>query len=102
MRYAVLIFSLMMPLVFQAPPASANVIERACRQLDRSSATPARCACVGKVASQKLSASERRKVAVWFRDPHKAQEVRQSDRRRDEKLWARYRAFGDAASRTCS
>lgn len=101
MRYVILIFSLMVPLAVSAPQASANAVERACRQLDRSSATPARCACVGKVASQKLSASERRKVAGWFSDPHQAQVVRQSDRRRDEKLWARYRAFGDAAERAC-
>ena len=101
MQKPALILSLALPVLMMAPQASANVIETACRQLDTASATAARCRCVGEVATQSLTKSDQRKVATWFKDPHQAQVVRQSDKRRDEKLWARYKAFGDAAARSC-
>ena len=83
-------------------PVQAGVIERACRQADRDAATPSLCRCIQRVANRNLNATERRKVAKWFDDPHQAQVVRQSDRRSDERLWKKYRAFGDAAERSCS
>ena len=84
-----------------APAGAAGVIERACRQSDREAATPELCRCIQKVANRSLSFRERRTVARWFKDPHKAQKVRQSDRRRDEILWERYKAFGEEARRRC-
>ena len=83
-------------------PSEAGVIERACRQADRTAASPSLCRCIQRVANHSLKASERRKVAKWFGDPHQAQVVRQSDRRSDEVLWKRYRAFGERAERSCS
>ena len=85
-------------------PASAGlgVIDRACRQSNRPAATAQMCGCIQQVANTALNRSERRKVARWFKDPHQAQVVRQSDRRSDEVLWQRYRAFGDLAARTCN
>jgi hypothetical protein len=82
-------------------PSDAGVIERACRQADRTAATPSLCRCIQRVANKSLKASERRKVAKWFEDPHQAQVVRQSDKRSDERLWKRYRAFGEKAERSC-
>ncbi len=84
-----------------AAPVSAGVIERACRQSDRSAATPELCRCIQKVANRSLSFRERRKVAKWIKEPHMAQEVRQSDRRRDEILWERYKAFGERVQEVC-
>ncbi|MFW8594590.1 hypothetical protein [Cribrihabitans neustonicus] len=81
--------------------AGAGVIENACRQSDRG-ASPALCGCIQKIASHKLTRAEQRKVSKWFRDPHQAQVVRQSSRRSDERLWQRYKAFGDTAARACS
>ncbi|GHH01756.1 hypothetical protein [Pseudodonghicola xiamenensis] len=82
-------------------PTEAGVIERACRQSNRSAASPQLCSCIQRVANSSLSASERRKVARWFGDPHQAQEIRQSSRSSDSKLWERYRAFGDRANQVC-
>ncbi|MFV0512698.1 MAG: hypothetical protein ACK5MY_03535 [Jhaorihella sp.] len=84
-------------------PASAGlgVIDRACRQSNRPAATPQMCGCIQEVANSTLNRTERRKVARWFKDPHQAQVVRQSDRRSDAELWERYQAFGDLAARTC-
>jgi hypothetical protein len=83
-------------------PAEAGAIERACRQADRTAASPSMCGCIQQVANASLTRSERKKVASWFDDPHQAQVVRQSSRSGDEQLWLRYKAFGERASRTCS
>lgn len=81
--------------------AEAGAIERACRQSDRTAASPGLCNCIQKVANRSLTASERKKVSKWFADPHQAQVVRQSSNRSDERLWLRYKAFGDHAARSC-
>lgn len=82
--------------------AAPGVIDRACRQSNRADASPQLCGCIQKVANQSLNMRERRKVAKWFNNPHLAQKVRQSDRRRDEILWERYKAFGEQARQVCS
>lgn len=84
------------------PAAAGGPIERACRQSGRQAATPAMCQCIQKVANINLNRSEQRKAAKFFKDPHMAQEVRQSDRRSDEALWLRYKAFGKQAAATCT
>ncbi len=81
--------------------AGLGVIERACRKADRTAATPQLCTCIQKVANVSLNRGERRKVAKWFDDPHRAQEVRQSDNRKDEALWERYKLFGERAKDNC-
>lgn len=81
--------------------AGMGVIDRACRGSDRSAASPQLCSCIQKVANSSLSRSERHKVAKWFNNPHQAQEVRQSDNSSDERLWLRYKAFGERAKATC-
>ena len=83
-------------------PAEASTISRACQATNRSAATPQLCRCIQQVADQNLSKSEQRRVAKFFRDPHMAQEVRMSDRRSDEELWKRYKAFGERVSQSCS
>ena len=101
MRTNLPIVAVVLSLGLWTGPASANEIETACRALNTASATDSRCRCVGVVAVERLTAADRRKVVKWFSDPHQAQVVRQSDRRRDEKLWARYKEFGEAAAKTC-
>lgn len=81
--------------------AASGVIDRACRQANRSAATPQLCRCIQKVANHSLNRSERRKAAKFFADPHRAQEVRQSNRDSDEALWKKYKAFGEKARATC-
>ena len=98
----ILLFTLTVAtLGWTAPAVEAGVINRACLKSDRSAATPTLCRCIQKVANATLSRSERRKASKFFRDPHMAQEVRQSDRRGDEEFWKRYRAFGERAQTTC-
>ena len=39
--------------------------------------------------------------ASFYRNPHQAQEIRQSDRGRDESFWKAYRAYGERAEQLC-
>ncbi len=91
--------------LFAAPlvptAVSAGPIENACVRSDRPQATRALCRCVDSVAQRTLTRSEQRRAARFFRDPQLAQDVRMSRSQRDNEFWARYRAFGEAAERTC-
>jgi hypothetical protein len=82
--------------------ASAGTIERACLGSDRSAANPQLCACIQQAADLTLTNRDQSRAAKFFRDPHQAQEVRQSDRASDEEFWRRYRSFGDTAEAFCS
>lgn len=82
--------------------ASSNgAVSRACNGSDRSAANPALCGCIQRVANQTLSASDQRRAARFFRDPHESQETRMSDNRGDEAFWLRYKNFGNQAARYC-
>jgi len=82
-------------------PASANPIERACLQSNRSAANQTLCSCVGQAAQRTLTGSQMREGARFFSDPQRAQDVRQSDRRRHEEMWQAWRNFGDTAEQMC-
>jgi len=81
--------------------AAANPIQRACLQSGRSAASNTLCACIGAAADMTLTNRQMRDGARFFRDPQRAQDVRQSDRRNDEELWLAWRSFGEAAEAMC-
>lgn len=87
--------------VFTAPLAQAGVIERACLSSDRAAGNRALCGCIQDAADLTLSGGDQRRAATFFKDPHKAQVVRQSDNSRDEAFWLRYREFGATAESFC-
>ena len=87
--------------VLPATPAEARRIERACLQSDRSAASPQLCGCIQRVADQVLTRSDQRLAARFFRDPQRAQDIRQSDNAKHEDFWKRYRAFGSTAEKVC-
>lgn len=80
---------------------AAGDIERACLGSERASGNRALCGCIQDAADLTLSTSDQRRAAGFFRDPHQAQVVRQSDRRSDEVFWDRYKQFGEAAETFC-
>lgn len=82
-------------------PVHAGSIENACISSGRRAANHSTCSCIQRVADQLLTGSEQRLAATFFKDPHKAQEVRQSDSTSDEKFWRRYKQFGSVASSSC-
>jgi len=83
-------------------PLDANPVERACNRSDRSAANARLCSCIGGVARATLSRRDMRQAARFFRDPARAEEMRMSDRSRDEAFWDRYSEFGEAAESQCS
>lgn len=76
-------------------------ISAACVRSDRRAANSRLCGCIQAVANRELSGADQRLAAKFFRDPHQAQEIRQSDRRSHEIFWKRYRAFADSAEAQC-
>ncbi len=88
-------------LVLLAGAAGAGTIENACLKSDRRAASRALCGCIQKVADATLGRSDQRLAASFFSDPHRSQEVRQSDSRNNERFWQRYVRFGAAAEVHC-
>lgn len=93
---AALIAAAAMPLL-----ACSGPIEKACVQSGRAAATSELCGCVQRAADATLGRSDQRLAAGFFKDPHRAQTVRQSDRRGHEEFWQRYKAFGATAEANC-
>ncbi len=83
-----------------APMALAGPIERACNA-SGGAANPRLCTCIQQAADLTLTGRDQTRAAKFLRDPHQAQEIRQSGRRSDEAFWQRYRAFGETAEAFC-
>ncbi len=83
-----------------APVAASGKIERACLNSDRQ-ASRTQCKCIQRVANNQLTRSDQKLAAKFFKDPHLAQEIRQSNSASKEKFWKRYKNFGKAAAKTC-
>ena len=79
----------------------AGVIERACVKSDRKAANRAICGCIQDVADITLDANDQKLAARFFRNPQLAQDIRESDRGRDERFWERYKSFGQTAETYC-
>jgi hypothetical protein len=81
--------------------AQAGPIERACIAAGRQAASGRLCRCIQHVADQTLTRADQRFAAKFFGDPHKAQEIRQSENDRHEAFWLRYKEFGISAAALC-
>ena len=98
-KLAVLTLSLC--LLGSSAPAG-DLIRKACLKAARVGATPTMCLCIQQVADVKLKKRKDQKLAAsFFKDPHKAQEIRQSDNRTHESFWDRYKLWGLAAEKNC-
>lgn len=84
-----------------ASALSAGPISRACLTSGRKAANHGLCNCIQYVADAALTRSDQRLAAKFFRDPHMAQEIRQSDRANHEAFWQRYKVFGAKAEAAC-
>lgn len=79
---------------------AAGTVERACLSSGRA-ANRAVCGCIQDVANLTLTGSDQKMASSFFKDPQKAQDVRQSDRRSHEEFWLRYKQFGAFAQQLC-
>ena len=85
-----------------ASGAVAGTIERACLKSDRGAGKRSLCGCIQDAADITLTRGDQRLAAKFFRDPHMAQEVRQSDNSSYEVFWKKYKQFGQTAEAYCS
>lgn len=88
-------------LLFSAGIAQAGVVERACLSANRSAASRSLCGCIQDAANMTLNRRDQKLAATFFKDPAKAQEIRQSDRGAHEDFWNRYKLFGSTAEAFC-
>lgn len=86
---------------YRVVPTASGPVSKACNGSQRSARNPQLCGCIQAAADVELSGGDQRRMVRFYDDPHEAQEVRQSDRRRDEEFWKRYSAFVDRAERMC-
>jgi len=81
---------------------ASGPVSKACNNSQRSARNPQLCGCIQAAADVELSGDDQRRMVRFYDDPHEAQEVRQSDRRRDEEFWKRYSAFVNRAESMCT
>ena len=84
-----------------AGAAQAGAIDKACQKSERPG-NRALCGCIQQVADMTLSGNDQRRAAGFFKEPDKAQQVRQSDHSSDESFWLRYKAFAETAEALCA
>jgi len=89
-------------LVALSQPVIADGIEEACIASERANSDRQLCQCIQKAADLTLSDRDQRLAATFFENPHRSQEIRQSDSRRNEAFWERYKNFGETAEALCS
>jgi len=99
MRKLTLAF-LMLCLTASSAPAG-KAIKNACLKAGREAASRSLCTCIQDVANKSLKSREQRLAASFFKNPHKAQVIRQSDRKSHEVFWQKYKIFGAAAEEEC-
>ena len=99
MRRLALLVLLLVSAGSSAP--AGNLIAKACLKAARPGASRALCACIQTVADRTLTRRDQRLAAGFFRNPHRAQVIRQSSRRAHAEFWRRYKAFGAAAEDSC-
>ena len=80
---------------------AGSKIEKACLKSDRKAVTRELCSCIQFVADQSLTRAQQSKGAKWFKDPHKAQQTRQSSRGSDEKMWQAWKKFSARTQEIC-
>ena len=87
--------------VSRGAPMAFGPISKACMASDRKARSRQLCGCIQAAADQTLSGSQQRRAVKFYRDPHSAQEIRQSDRGGNERFWTAYSDYGKRARQLC-
>ncbi|MEM8536741.1 MAG: hypothetical protein AAGF56_02655 [Pseudomonadota bacterium] len=87
--------------VVVSAPVATGPIRQACLASGRKERSNALCGCIQAAANQTLTPSQQSRAVSFYQTPHYAQEIRQSDRSRDERFWEAYRVYGERAERLC-
>ncbi|SFA78204.1 hypothetical protein SAMN05421688_0838 [Poseidonocella pacifica] len=81
--------------------AESGPVSQACMASDRKARSAGLCGCIQAAANRTLSAGDQRRAISFYKDPHEAQEVRQSDRSGDRSFWQRYSDYAEMATAFC-
>lgn len=90
-----------LPVSGDAPQFAAGPISTACLAHQRPRATPARCSCIQAAANNTLSQSQQKRSTLFFSEPGRLQDVRQSDAPANERFWAAWKQFAETAEKLC-
>lgn len=82
-------------------PFASGPLQKACISSDRKARSRELCGCIQAVANKTLSSSQQRVAVSFYADPHRAQQIRQSDNSAHEKFWQDYKNYGETAKRVC-
>ncbi|PJE28922.1 hypothetical protein SAMN06297129_1221 [Pseudooceanicola antarcticus] len=82
--------------------AQADTIRKACLKSPNGAASYQLCGCIQGVADLVLSSRDQRTAAKLFRSPDKAQDMKMSASRSDERFWEKYSYFGSIAQEQCA
>ena len=82
-------------------PVAFGPISKACLQSDRQKKSRQLCSCIQAAADKTLSRSDQRRSVAFYENPHLAQQIRTSDRPKDEQFWDAYADYAKAAERMC-
>lgn len=83
-------------------PFATGPIQSACTASDRKARSRDLCGCIQAVADDTLSTAQQRLAVSFYKDPQKAQDIRQSDSSAHKEFWEAYRAYGERAERMCA
>ncbi len=84
-----------------ALPAQADTIRNACMKGERRGDVRL-CSCIQQAADRTLTRRDQNLAASFFKDPDKAQKIRQSSSSNHSNFWKRYKNFGATAQAYCS
>lgn len=90
------------PTSASAPAFASGPIGTACLNHRRTGATPARCSCVQAAANQTLSQAQQKRSVLFFSEPGKLQDIRQSSAPANARLWDAWQRFADTAQTLCT
>ncbi|RZW09449.1 MAG: hypothetical protein EX266_04635 [Rhodobacteraceae bacterium] len=95
------VLAVLTTMIVMTGASEASQIERACLKSERAYGKRQLCRCIQSAADLTLTAKDQKLAASFFSDPHRAQEIRQSNSRRHERFWDRYESFGRTAETFC-
>ena len=76
-------------------------IYSACMRSDRKARSRSLCGCIQATANRALSSGYQSQAVKFYNNPQLAQDIRQSDRRADERFWTTYKQYSAAAKSSC-
>ena len=76
-------------------------IYQACLKSDRKARSRSLCGCIQDAANRTLLPNYQSQAVKFYNNPQLAQDIRQSDRAKDERFWNTYKEYSRVAKASC-